>query len=406
LKEDNKIPLITGDIYTFLKDSYTGGSCDVYKSYSNNKIYGYDVNSLYPFVMKNCEMPVGIPKYFEGDIFKIDSNPFGFFEVKVTAPEDLHIPLLQTIYKTNNGRRNIAPVGTWIGTYFSEELKEAKKLGYQFEILRGYLFERENIFKDFINDLYQLKANSEKGTADYLIYKLLMNSLYGRFGMSPIKESCVIVDSLTAEAKYHNNDSLKISNVFGIGDNSELISFFNKYQIHDNSNYMNISIPIASAITSYSRIYMSRFKNKYSDNLYYSDTDSIYLDTKLDSQYISDSILGKFKLEKTFDKSLFLSPKMYAGKYLNNDNKYETYAKIKGVKIPISFIELIPLLFKNKHLNIVQEKWIRDMKELSINVKYETNHTLKLSSFKRELVYKNSKFIYTKPLKLNNGLIV
>jgi hypothetical protein len=80
--EKDKIPLITGKIYDELKPSYTGGACDVYKPMSWNnkdkKIYAYDVNSLYPFVMKSCEMPMGIPTYFEGDIAKIKDNPFGF----------------------------------------------------------------------------------------------------------------------------------------------------------------------------------------------------------------------------------------------------------------------------------------------------------------------------------------
>jgi hypothetical protein len=111
--KDNKIPLIGGKIYNDLKPSFTGGACDVYKPYSyNKKINCYDVNSLYPFVMKNEMMPVGPPTFFEGDINKIEQNPFGFFEVEVKAPDNLYSPLLQTKCKTENGIRTIAPVGT------------------------------------------------------------------------------------------------------------------------------------------------------------------------------------------------------------------------------------------------------------------------------------------------------
>jgi hypothetical protein len=43
-----KIPLISGEIYNFIKQSYTGGSVDVFKPQppQNTKIFSYDVNSL------------------------------------------------------------------------------------------------------------------------------------------------------------------------------------------------------------------------------------------------------------------------------------------------------------------------------------------------------------------------
>jgi DNA polymerase type B, organellar and viral len=65
---------------------------------------------------------------------------------------------------------------------FSEEIYNAMKYGYKFEILRGYIFEKDFIFSDYIKDLYSIKENHNK--ALYLISKLLLNSLYGRFGMN------------------------------------------------------------------------------------------------------------------------------------------------------------------------------------------------------------------------------
>ena len=62
-----KIPIILGEMYKELKLSYYGGAVDVYKPYGEN-LYEYDVNSLYPYVMKEFEMPVGQPIYFEGNL--------------------------------------------------------------------------------------------------------------------------------------------------------------------------------------------------------------------------------------------------------------------------------------------------------------------------------------------------
>jgi hypothetical protein len=43
------------------------------------KIFAYDVNSLYPYVMDQFDMPVGNPIHFFGDIRKVEPNAFGFF---------------------------------------------------------------------------------------------------------------------------------------------------------------------------------------------------------------------------------------------------------------------------------------------------------------------------------------
>lgn len=76
--------------------------------------------------------------FVEGDLDLTDPSTFGFLRVKVNAPDNLHIPLLQTQV---NGT-SLAALGSWTGWYFSEELKYALKLGYTFEVYEGVLFER------------------------------------------------------------------------------------------------------------------------------------------------------------------------------------------------------------------------------------------------------------------------
>ena len=63
-------------MYKNLKKAYTGGSVDVYKPYGE-QVFRYDVNSLYPSVMKDNPMPVGYPTYFEGDFSLKNKQPFG-----------------------------------------------------------------------------------------------------------------------------------------------------------------------------------------------------------------------------------------------------------------------------------------------------------------------------------------
>jgi hypothetical protein len=132
---------ILGDAEYKIRHSYTGGAVDMYKPHNQiggdissflNKIkddlsnffvrlYYYDVNSLYPSVMKYYKMPIGKPTQFEGDIFKIDPNAFGFFYCKITSPEYLEHPILQRRIKTKDGIRTIAGLGTWEDWIFSTQ---------------------------------------------------------------------------------------------------------------------------------------------------------------------------------------------------------------------------------------------------------------------------------------------
>ena len=131
LKEDSNIPITDTYLYEKLKSGYTGGHVDIYMPTSllNLGLYAYDVNSLYPYVMAKFPFPVGTPRFFEGTDIDLNAfETFGFLKVKVQAPKDLNIPLLQV---RRNGE-TISPLGTWTDWYFSEELKLAMTLGYNF----------------------------------------------------------------------------------------------------------------------------------------------------------------------------------------------------------------------------------------------------------------------------------
>lgn len=116
--KDSKFPLITGNMFYEFKKGYTGGAVDVYKPYGEN-IYKYDVNYLYPYIMRDIPMLVGSPVYFEGDITLIENKPYGIFDCEVVAPDNLKEPIIQKQVKPSNGMRTIAPSGKWSGTYFS-----------------------------------------------------------------------------------------------------------------------------------------------------------------------------------------------------------------------------------------------------------------------------------------------
>jgi hypothetical protein len=117
----------------------------------------------------------------------------------------------------------------------------------------------------------------------------------------------------------------------------------------------NVSVCVAAFVTAYARIHMSRFKNNKDFTIYYSDTDSVDIDKPLDSKFVGKE-LGQMKLEHIFEKIVYLAPKVYAAKIINEEGIEEDFVKIKGVKVPISFEEMKKLLQKGEATKIKQEK--------------------------------------------------
>jgi len=125
-------------------------------------------------------------------------------------------------------------------------------------------------------------------------------------------------------------------------------------ELYSNLETHNVSIGIAAAITAYARIHMSQFKNNPDFNLYYSDTDSIYIDKPLPEEMRSNTILGKMKLEYILKNAIFLAPKVY---YLETEDGKIIY-KVKGLKheIVLTYNEFEQLLLKQSTLQKSQSK--------------------------------------------------
>lgn len=402
--ENNTIPQLSGQVGKDIRLSYTGGAVDMYQpeNKNNTKLYAYDVNSLYPSIMLEKDMPIGKPILFEGDIRDIDPQAFGFFYCEIIAPDNLMHPIIQTHIKTDNGIRTIAALGEWRDMIFSEELDNAKKYGYKFNILWGYKFERKNIFKSYVETLYNLRLNYPKSNPLNLIAKLLLNSLYGRFGMIDTFPNIDIMD-INDFVKFEKLFSDDIMDFVKLDDKVMVIYRSNQKDIntlldgHKESH--NVSIAIASAITAYARIYMSQFKNNSEFNLYYSDTDSIYIDKPLSKELVNSKVLGLMKLENTLNKAIFLAPKVY---YLETIDGNIIY-KVKGLShnIELTMEDFENLLFKDTFIEKSQTKWFRNLTEGKITLLNEL-YTIKVNEFKRELIYnKNNKFIGTKPYKID-----
>jgi DNA polymerase type B, organellar and viral len=195
--------------------------------------------------------------------------------------------------------------------------------------------------------------NYDKSDPLNFIAKILLNSLYGRFGMDDNFSEINIIHK-----DYISDFENKFFDV--IIAKTELEDYF-LIEIKNNGNIVeaeesthNINVAIASAITAYSRVHMSQFKNNPDFKLYYSDTDSAYIDRPLPEDMVSSTILGKMKLEHIIKKGIFLSPKVY---YLETEEGKVIY-KVKGLKheIELTKIDFEQLLYKDAFIKKSQTK--------------------------------------------------
>ena len=406
---ENTIYQLLGNIEKDIRQSYTGGSVDVYIPHNRitsffskikalfKKIYIYDANSLYPFVMANTAMPVGKPIAFKGDIRKMEPDSYGFFYCKINSPKYLEHPILQRRIKTSNGIRTIAGLGSWTGWIYSGEMDNAIKFGYTFEIIKGYKFEKGYIFKEYVDKMYNLRLEYDKGTPMNLIAKLLMNSLYGKFAM---KLETTKVDIFDTSNEFDTELLKDMMDLYGesIRDYIKLDNFIVTvrnslvhYEYNENEDMFHgfdVNIAIASAVTAGGRMWMSIFKNNPIFNLYYSDTDSAAVDSPLPSYMVGEG-LGQFKLENVAERAVFLAPKVYA--LITEDGREIVKGLSNKNTVGLNFSTLENLLHENSYTEFSQIKNRKHLIEGEIR-KDTVAYTLMVTANKRQLMYENGIF--------------
>src|SRR6266536_1306222 len=256
-----------------LRQAYCGGIVDVYRPHLIGNGYYYDVNSLYPTSM--CRpLPVGMPKLvtitpnsFEEGYF------FGYVEATVKAPPiDTHAGYLGLLPFKYQGRL-ICPGGTFTGFFFSEELRFALNNGYNLlSITQAYEFQRgENTFYELIQQLNNMKIEAQSNNQPTIrnLAKLLMNSMYGRFGMHTDN---LRHDILNQEQIAKLSKDFIIKEVISFGKLS-LVTYTlsqSNFDVGTQPNTTlrqklqglpgNTNVAIAAAVTAYSRMIINQYK--------------------------------------------------------------------------------------------------------------------------------------------------
>lgn len=377
-KFDYHFPSLPISVDTDIRQSYFGGFTWVNPKVQNKDVgegIVFDVRSLYPSVMYTRWLPIGDPVFFRGKYEKDKSYPL--YVQKFSCSFELKEGKIPTIqggkvrnstmaeYMTSSNGEEVTLCLTSIDLkLFLDHYNITSSIewisGYKFQATRG-------LFKNYIDKWIYMKE-TYKGAVRQLA-KLMLNSLYGKFGTNP---------DITQKVPY-----LDENGVVKLMDDELTIG---------KTSY----VPMATFITAYARELTIRTATLVYDRICYCDTDSIHLEgTSIPDEikHMVDMNDGKTKYpennkhglgywvhESTFVRAKFIRPKRYIEqlvpktKYVSFKGKTLKHKKRPKLNIQYDF------RYFNGNLNIkcagIQYKITKKMNYNDFNIGFKTEERL------------------------------
>lgn len=307
--------------HAFIRESYCGGRTEVERFTAPDgdwlcDVKYYDFNSCYPSVMRR-NMPVGKAQMHIGPPGPSQKGKIGFARVRVYLPDDCrNAPLPVRI-----SGKLCFPVGTFEGVFCSIELDLVQRAGGR--ILhwgKSVWFESRPVFTEMVEDLYPYRDKTLPGydSAIAEIVKILLNSLYGKFGQKTLRQRIIPARLLA---------TVNPIEAVPVDEQKQY------YRVTEETDAPYVIPQVSAAVTSYARRELWEARQKVIElggENYYSDTDSLVCNVKLPSS----SELGALKDEypgKCIDM-LFLGPKCYAIRSdVTIDGTSKFIVKAKGI---------------------------------------------------------------------------
>lgn len=306
-----------------LRPHYMGGRCEAFFIGNINRgsadapgIHCIDYNSLYPSVMKDNKFPNPYYYYKVKSIKKVPKN--AFYLATVVVKSDMQYPCIPRRYDN----KLCFPNGTFVTYANSVELEYFKTMGGDILKYIGDILVYPYPcypFSEYVDKIYNARLSTQE-PFEKQIYKLLLNTLYGKFGTG--KENSSIL-------KYTEYDKLKRK---GESFTDPLLILNKEYVLTTKISknypfYTNYAWPIFC--TAYARVKLHKLILQVRDSgriPLYCDTDSvIFSGDQLESSYN----LGEYKTEWSTHYIELVNLKQYA--YWNSDR---LFYKCKGVPIP------------------------------------------------------------------------
>jgi hypothetical protein len=296
--------------------AYKGGRTEVFKKHfsgdKDHPLYYYDINSSYPSSMVK-EMP---NKYISSNIVSPtilnydDIVDHYLYNVIFTYEGNDKFFIQNLLVRHDKTHEVIAVKEHADYTYhWGCELKEAilnNNIITTNEIIK---YTATNIFKEFAEYFYNERLKVKKTNAVLSqFYKTVLNSLYGKFGQKEFNKK-KLCNNMSEMWNTINNDARLLVDYQIIGDKI-LFEYKEDNQEHESIGKL---IRFSSYITSLGRCNLSAMMRDVGHEfVYYCDTDSVFTTKKPSDCFLSETELGKWKLDKPhIIEAYFISPKCY-----------------------------------------------------------------------------------------------
>lgn len=401
----NQLYVLEREEYENIRKAMHGGRTDcrrLMKEWSSEEIqqgyYGVyqDVQSLYPAVQYYDPMPVGVPNFKSWSVFSQPTmsqllEVFGFVCCDIDPPKKpLYHPVLVDVNEEGRLVADLLPKKMYVVA--TPELKVAIQHGYT--VLRvhwWYHFEKSfDLFKEYISTFIKDKIEASgmpkwiKSDEDWEVFahelktrvgvkiergkmkknagkksgaKILLNSLWGKFGERPhtfgyrVFEVGKANDELISLEKDWADEKIDITYRRYNGSRTHLVIGYksasedqiSKFQWKNHLSRTNIAI--AAMVTAHARMRLWTEMNKLGKRVLYHDTDSIiYEHSPTEYNIPSGKYLGEWEDETgglPIVKFVSTGPKCYTYVIKENEETFVEHTKVKGITLTSYNTDLI-----------------------------------------------------------------
>jgi DNA polymerase elongation subunit (family B) len=252
------------------RHAYVGGMVKVCKLYAPPKreILRYDVNSMYPFVMRENFYPAELVEILPG----LDVDRLAAYLDNACVIADVDVDTDEPIYPFRSAKRVWYPVGEFRSILCTGSLLHALRAGHLRRVRMAAVYERRDLFSEYVDHFYARKVKAKKAhdTAGERFAKLCLNSLYGKFGQKGTEVTFIgdaPLDVFRSEETWNPSTGEQWRMLEAGGQ---------RLKIERGGETLSSFPAVAAHVTDYARLYLwSLMQLAGLDNVYYTDTDSL-----------------------------------------------------------------------------------------------------------------------------------
>lgn len=306
----------------------------------------YELANICNLNHDDCQAGYKLLQILKSKKESFDSQPSADFTLEMTD----YLRKKDSQANSHNGKV-IFPVGSFETVLTTPELKLALDNNAITEVLSMTIYEKASMFRQFIDFFYaeRIKAKKEGRIAYDLFCKIIMNSLYGKFGQ--------MMGEWTTVGKCGPKE---IEVWHEVVQGEDIVYKYRKFcgliQRYEKKGEAFNSFPAISAhVTAYARVKLWKLFIKAGlENVYYCDTDSIFVNSagyeNLKSEIAIDR-LGMLKIEGITDDLKIFGCKQY----IFGDKKKHKGKRANAIKIDDNTFEqeqwsTLETLINNKNL--------------------------------------------------------